>query len=801
MKKGIIKAVVLLCCFFAALLTFGYFTNQNNSNLTTEMKDASYPVVSMYYKDYLVGSLHGYRDAMDLTSMRETLVPVQSDRKVSVSINTFGGSVDQISYEIRSLDGERLIAEHVCVDYETEGDTRKLQLVLENMLEADGEYQLIFLLQQGDETLRYYTRLILTQDEHLDDYLQFANEFHEMSMNKNDKEQLATYLEPDSSLSNDNLNQVTINSSLDEVSWADLDCEQQDDTLLTLEELSDGYAVLTLNYVVRALGDGGEIEYYNASEYYRVSYNSEGSRCYLHDFQRSLNQIFRADGLEFDEEGICLGIRDSEVEYKKSENGQVTCFVQQGELWAYSEENDTLYRIFSFRGYEGLDIRENYDAHRIRILTVSEGGSVDFAVYGYMNRGTHEGECGISICHFDRAAGTVEELLFIKSDKSYQRLWTDMGDVLYENAQGILFCEMEGSIYRIDTADGSMELLAEGLDSEGCKVSKDGYLIAWQSDAETHGDLCVLNLETEVQHRIAADGSLLYPLGFLSDDFVYGVADADGVAVADGSIPMSEVRIYDTDEATTIKSYHKNKYYITDVTIGDYSIDLTRVRLVGGTYRLADSDTIFNHQGEALLDDNVYEAYDETRQTVVELKVTVPEEHNSANVVNFKEVLVEQPLVLTLEVTHPWEGYYVYAKGGEQTFTSSLQAAIEAADEQMGVVVDSSLRSVWKRARQLVCTPLSLPEKLDVDDMEATYPDATAYDLTGCTLTETLYYVSQGIPVVITRENGSRQLIVGYDSANVWIYDPVDGQTTRETISEAGEGLASYATRYTGYLE
>lgn len=800
MKKGIIKAVVLLFSFVAAVITFGYFTNQNSVNLTTEMKAASYPVISMYYKDYLVGELHGYRDKMDLTTMRDSLVPVQSDRKVSVIVDTFGSEVDQLSYEIRSLDGERLIANRVCNDYRTSGDELQMQLVLENLLEEGQEYQLVFLLQRGDETIHYYTRLMQTGDEHLDDYLEFANEFHEASMDKGRAQQLTTYLEPNSLVDNRDLNLVTINASLQEVTWADFVCHQQGDSVLTLAELNDGYAVITLGYMVTATGSGGELEYYNVEEYYRVSYNTEGARCYLHNFERRVNQIFRADGQNFHENYIQLGIRDGEVEYKKSENGQITCFVQQGELWSYSEENGTLYRIFSFRGYEGMDIRENYAAHDIRILNISEGGSVDFAVYGYMNRGEHEGESGISICHFDSAAATVEELLFVKSDKSYHRLRTDMGDVLYENAEGILFCMMEGGIYRIDTADRSVRVLAEGLGSESYSVSEDRHLLIWQSDETARGDITVVNLENEHENTIPADGHMLYPVGFLVDDFVYGVADADSRSVADGSVPMSYVRIYDADNNETVKEYYKKDYYITDVKIKDYVINLERVKRLNGAYIVAEPDTILNHQGEAILDDNVCQAYDDVRQTLVELKLLAPADHNSANVVTSREVLLEQPREVELTAEHPWEGYYMYAKGSEQSFHSRLQDAIAEADEQMGVVVDASLKAVWKRAKRLVCIPQTLPEGIDVADMAGMYPDAVAYDLTGCALTQTLYYVSEGIPVVITLEDGSRQLLTGYDSANVWVYDPASGQTTRETISDAQSRFAAHSSHYTAYL-
>lgn len=47
-------------------------------------------------------------------------------------------------------------------------------------------------------------------------------------------------------------------------------------------------------------------------------------------------------------------------------------------------------KVFSFRDAEGIDERENWNHHDIKIVSVDEAGSIDFVVYGYMNRGTHE---------------------------------------------------------------------------------------------------------------------------------------------------------------------------------------------------------------------------------------------------------------------------------------------------------------------------------------------------------------------------------------------------------------------------
>ncbi|MBO5246604.1 MAG: hypothetical protein J6B28_05010 [Eubacterium sp.] len=801
MKKGIIKAVVLLCTFMASLVIFGHFTNQNSINLTTEMRAATYPVLSVYYKDYLVGELHGYRDKMDMTTMRDCVVPIQDDRAIAVDIRTFGRTVDEIRYEIRSLDGERLIAERVCEALATNDEILHMDLTLENLLEESEEYQLLFVLASGDDTMYYYTRLMQNPDVHMDDYLDFVNQFHADSMNKENAEKLSTYLEPDASVDNNNLNLVTINSSLQEVAWGEFACDQLTEAVLTIAELNASYAVMTLDYVLTATGAGGELEYYNAQEYYRVSYNEEGKRCYLHNFERRVDQIFRADGENFSENYILLGIRDQEVEYKKSENGQITCFVQQGELWGYNEENGTLYRIFSFRGYEGMDIRENYGAHDIKILGIHEGGSVDFAVYGYMNRGIHEGQVGVSVCHFDSTAATVEEVLFLRSDKSYDRLKTDMGGVLYENAEGILYCMLEGCIYRINVAEKSVKTLAEGLSSESYCVSLDHHLLVWQQDYEQNKDLTVVDLEKERTSIIKSENNeRLYPIGFLEDDFVYGIANAGVQKLTNGITPMNRVVIYNVTSGENLKEYGKEHYYITEVSIEDYVITMQRIKRLGEEYISAEPDTILNHAGEDILDDNICREYDEIKQMQIKIRLEETATHTAANVVTSKEVLLDVIPELVLEPEKPWTGYYTYAKGSCQSFHSDLKDAIATADAQMGVVVDRTQKAIWKRAKKLVCAPLELPEEFDEKEMQALYPQAQSLQLTGCMLTQTLYYVSEGIPVEITQEDGTKRYIVGYDSANIWLYDKNGQSPVRMSLAEAKVLYDTHDSRYRAFL-
>ena len=52
MRKGTIKAAVLAAVFIGAVLIFGRFMNDTNEDLTTEMKEATLPVITMYPVSY-----------------------------------------------------------------------------------------------------------------------------------------------------------------------------------------------------------------------------------------------------------------------------------------------------------------------------------------------------------------------------------------------------------------------------------------------------------------------------------------------------------------------------------------------------------------------------------------------------------------------------------------------------------------------------------------------------------------------------------------------------------------------------
>lgn len=288
MRKGTIKAAVLAAVFIGAVLIFGRFMNDTNEDLTTEMKEATLPVITMYQGDQELNELHGYVTEMDAAYMRDTITPVGEDRKLPIVIQTNQTAVDTISYEIRSLDATRLIANADVTSYEERSGKITADLQIQNLLEEGEEYLMIIRLGSGDRSICYYTRIAEPVDCYVSECVAFVKDFNDKTFNDETSGTLATYMERTTG-DNTTLQYVSLNSSLRQVSWADFKGERLTEPVPSIKEITPTYNVIVLDYVVSSVNESGQIEYYNIEEYYRVRYTT--SRIYLLNFERTMNQI------------------------------------------------------------------------------------------------------------------------------------------------------------------------------------------------------------------------------------------------------------------------------------------------------------------------------------------------------------------------------------------------------------------------------------------------------------------------------------------------------------------------------
>jgi hypothetical protein len=63
-----------------------------------------------------------------------------------------------------------------------------------------------------------------------------------------------------------------------------------------------------------------------------------------------------------------------------------------------------------------------------------------------------------------------------------------------------------------------------------------------------------------------------------------------------------------------------------------------------------------------------------------------------------------------------------------------------------------------------------------------------------------LYYVYLGEPVYARTGPDTAVLIVGYDAANIFVYDPITDETTRMSSDDAGEYFGNLGNVFLTYF-
>ena len=821
MNNKATKPIVLTVVFLISVFVFSMLTNKVNIDSTTTMEEASLPVMHFIYEDTAINELHGYVQEMDMLSMRDGLVPIGEERSLHLEIMTYGNEIDNLSYQIRSMDGERLLVEEDHADITVTQDKVGCNISLPSLFEDNQEYNMEVVATVGDKEVYYYTRIVRAMDCYTEESLDFAKLFHEYTFRDDAKDFIPTYMDPATGDAT-TLNYVDLSCTLRQITWADFTGVKLTEPVASFKEINNSYNVVTLNYVMTNVNEKNEVEYYNVEEFYRLRYTP--TRIYVLNFERRMNQIFRHENDFFlGTTGILLGIRDNNVEYLANDSGNCIAFVQEGELWCYDRVNNAISQVFSFRGAEGINSRENWNQHDIRIIRIDEAGSISFVVTGYMNRGDHEGCVGVAVYHYDGIAHTLEEEVFIPSSKSYEVLRAELGKLLYVNEQKMLYLMMDNDVYKIDMNTFTVSLHVNGNTDDSYAISESGRYLAWVEPEKTYSSTSIYleDLKTGITHEVVAEaGDYVLPIAFVGEDFVYGVANAEDVKTNElGEIiyPMSKLEIMNTSEEKReiIKTYSPRDKKIGKVTVDDANIYVELVVENDGKLVVRGEDTIMNREAEPTNSVKLRKSVTELKQTQVAINMKEIKMDSAVKTILPKHILLEENRKVSLDVRME-DYYYAYARGKVLLATKDAAEAVRCANENYGVVVDSNLKYIFKRARStsqsaftnlvineadagatsllkavsiiltregvgISVSDLAVTGQTPIQILKSTLKESVVLELTNCTVDELLYFIDQETPVFVRTGVDKAVLLTGYTSDAVTYYDPALKQS--KTIS------------------
>ena len=832
-KKIVIRAGVLTAVFIVAVILFSYLTNRSNTDMSADMGSATLPQITFSTEGYTVNTLSGYKQEMDIPTMRDTITPV-TNSQLDIGISAYDADVTELSWQVYTLDGEEMLQEDTVSGPE---DTVTVQFDAQDVLA--GERVLRITLQADGNPVYYYTRIVDSADTNYKTCLDFAQNFLTAEMDKDQQDVLSGYLESGSDTGS-GFQRVTINSSIDNVTWGSLEPEIRGDVRWEIRECNETYTSIVLSYRVRCPGaeDNAEAEY-DVEEFFRIRVS--GDNQYLLNYNRTMNQKFNGRNQPLDENGILLGIAPSDLEYCNNDDGTIVSFVQNRELWNYDGDTGELSQVFSFAESESRDARNLVNRHEIHIVSVEDNGSTTFLVCGYMNRGDHEGETGVAVYYFDAEKNYVEEKAFVPSTKGYYVMKEELGKLVYYSSENeCLYAMINGALYCVNLAEDTREVLVRGLEDGQYQVSEDGRLIAYQSGGTLNESqtITILNLETGDSFDITSEGEeYIRPIGFIRNDLAYGTmraADAGQTSAGQSIFPMYKVDIVSLN-GENVESYEVADIYILDGYIEENMLTLTRATRNGNVYTGTSDDYITNN--EAAQESNItLESYtDSTRGRVMRLRIADGVSDTTPRLLQPRMVLRDTSTTVEFDDTELEGRYYVYALGELQGVYDHAGVAVQRADALEGVAVTSRQAYLFERG--------NLPTVYEVENTEAfsaaegestlaaclnyiltwegkqadvaeelangtspediltTHTGGEGLDLSGCSVEDILYTISRETPVIAMLSDSHAVLLIGYNQTNVAYLDPADGQRYSVSKTELESMVNASGNTFIGYAK
>jgi hypothetical protein len=410
----------------------------------------------------------------------------------------------------------------------------------------------------------------------------------------------------------------------------------------------------------------------------------------------------------------------------------------------------------------------------IEILSTDAKGNTMFIVYGYMAKGAHEGQVGVALYSYDYEKNSVNELVFVPSDKPYNIFKDSVGKFAYMTSENLLYFMIGNSIYTVTMDSNEYMQLVTGLTAGNYIINEYNNILAWNENASVYdaSSIRVIDVDAKKDYTIEAeDGDRVKVIGFIGNDLVYGVAHAADIytdAAGQSVFPMYKINVvlYEEDEETEtsaeendgIETYEKSNVYITNVTISENVMTFTRkTKNEDGSFSDLEEDKYVNRKGEdkEIVTLNTISTELKKMEVVLKLAYTITSDNDfsSASMGNISFVTAN---TLNLEqseyITNP---YYVYGASGLEGIYRSGAEAITYANSIFGTVVEDNGELFWGRVNKPELAKLTDTTAIvakNYTSLESVMADTAirAIDISGVDFSAVLYYGTVNLPVLTT---------------------------------------------------
>lgn len=886
--KIILGAALFIAFFAGAALVTNYINNLGREKVAVEMPGESLNAIYAEVDGEKVNYMPAYRTALNTSLYRDSIIPVGEDKTVKILVPNTGKSNNNICYELRDESGSTLI-ENGDMEYDADvNGFNRYETSIRMDLSEGREYSFIVKTSKENEQIYYYTRLIRLKSNKIDVLSSYAEEFSRATFAA-DKKTLATELEmaaneagsrvaegnesddeddSDSSVKvasatdaasvtaedienvlrtstaivdKNYLGLVSLDSSFDAVTWGSLKPEKVGETIRTIKEVSEESAVVSFSYVITAFNSGAsENLYYSVEEIYELSLSQDTGKASISDYHRYMNRAFTGNRFVQSTNSINIGAVSSfEAEYITTDDCEKIAFVADGCLWYFDYNEGWVTKVYGVETSASSPASKGMKRYSIDCLKINDS-EVEFIVYGRIPWGNEEGKEGVALYKYNVKTATVSQVLFIETDLSYTALKSGAEKVAaYNDKNGMFYTIIGQKLVSYDTKTGQEKDITTDLMECDIKASKDRNVVAYPDTSnETEvKNITLTDLASGKSTEINVPGKIVTSLGFIGNDFVYGVSDSDNIKVgADGiaSYLFDSINIVKRD-GSLAKKYEKEGVLISDLTFLNNTIYLIRVRkdVDSGEIESVDPDYIsYKTEDEKQIVSNSFNSSEQTldelnlkfpdfiymysspiekvtkydRKGVVEGKISGEINKSLVYVFQGRDIKFESKSIGRAIRSVKDEGGYVVSYDGNILYRHKKGAlyltvagtfdykSVETDDESFGACLYMGLLSSGNK--------ISYDEIKDNKDWEKAFEEfggnARGLNLTGADLDIAILYLGEGIPFA-TKIGDRYVMVVSFNSEAIRYYDPVLGtevklarSSFKEDVEEAGDEFYLY---------
>lgn len=859
-KRRAIKIAVTFVLFLISLFVSDILLNRGNTDMTSDMSRATLPIVYMNVNDEYINPLHGYTTEMEGNYLRGPITPLMANRSVAFRADLYDAVIAKVSYEVRPLDMSRLIEETEVSDFVYDKDVIYATAMLKDLIDDDKEYMLIIkLTTSGGDVIRYYARVINRAELYLTEKMEFVRDFSDKTMNRDDAGDIRKYMESNAEGDNSSFAYVNIHSSFNQLTWGDLEPTLVGNKDMEIIDIDETTASIRLKYQIEALS-----QIHNVTEFFRLQrgkrmYLMEYERKMDQVFDEEKNVVVNGKILHgiINEKPVRIE-NDSGTIYAFTQQNALysynTSSQTMARLFAFADkENDDARTRYTAHSIKPMMIDGVGNIWFIVYGYMNRGrneGRVGVTLYYY--------DCAMNTIEeilfipytksYDILAKDIDNLAYISTRN---RMYVLLDGCIYT----IKLDTRESEVMQ----DSIRESGFYSSDDESTIAWQTGESVIDYTQIQ----LFKLNSMTPSDIP-SAPGEIVIPLGFMDNDVIYGAARVSDVTTDETGkimIPMYCIKIQD-QAGNILKNYQQDGIFILGVEKNENMLTLTRVAKDSetGTFVSVEDDQIVNNKTQTTLKNKlvgvVTEKEETTYQTV--LYKASEEDKSSIKITNPKEVVLEGSRDVKLSGQDTLKRYYVYAKGDLEGIYTSASEAVESASSLFGVVVDKRMAYIWETGNRSPSARISgiearhseeetagavkddeNPDEENGEDAsgdeetESSYVmcidamlksggvykssreevrtkslvrvladnlDADILDLSGCSLSDILYYISGGYPVMAMTGGGGAVIIIGYDAKNTVLYDPKNETVYKMGMNDSKSMFEKAGNRFITYV-